>query len=66
MSGNLSITANPLPVSPGRAEVLSPARLWGLYEHQNLPVTEIAALAGCATITIPTSRPRGWTGFAAS
>jgi hypothetical protein len=45
-------TANGLPVSPGRAEVLSPARLRELYENQNLPMTEIAALAGCATATI--------------
>jgi hypothetical protein len=45
-------TANGLPVSPGRTEVLSPARLRDLYEHQNLPMTEIAALAGCATATI--------------
>jgi hypothetical protein len=44
--------ANGLPVSPGRADVLSPARLRELYEHQNLPVIEIAALAGCATATI--------------
>lgn len=45
-------TANGLPVSPARAEVLSPARLRDLYEHQNLPMIEIAALAGCATATI--------------
>ena len=45
-------TANGLPVSPFRADVLSPARLRDLYEHQNLPMTEIAALAGCATATI--------------
>ena len=45
-------TANGLPVSPTRAEVLGPARLRDLYAHQNLPMTEIAALAGCATVTI--------------
>jgi TniQ protein len=45
-------TANGLPVSPGRADVLSPARLRELYEHQNLPMTEIAALASCATVTV--------------
>lgn len=45
-------TANGLPVSPSRAGALAPARLRDLYEHQNLPVTEIAALAGCATATI--------------
>lgn len=45
-------TANGLPISSSRADVLSPARLRGLYEHQNLPVTEITALAGCATATI--------------
>jgi hypothetical protein len=45
-------TANGLPVSPSRAEILGPARLRDLYEHQNLPMTEIAAMAGCATATI--------------
>ena len=45
-------TANGLPVSPSRADVLSPNRLRDLYEHQNVPMTEIAALAGCATVTI--------------
>ncbi len=45
-------TANGLPVSRSRADVLSPARLRDLYEHQNLPMTEIAAIAGCATATI--------------
>jgi hypothetical protein len=42
-------TANGLPVSPSRASALAPARLRDLYEHQNLPMTEIA---GCATATI--------------
>ena len=45
-------TANGLPVSESRADVLSPARLRDLYEHQNLPMIEIAALAGCATVTV--------------
>ena len=41
-----------MPVSPSRADVLGPGRLRDLYEHQNLPMTEIAAIAGCATATI--------------
>jgi hypothetical protein len=45
-------TADGLPVSPSRADVLSPNRLRDLYEHQNVPMKEIAALAGCATVTI--------------
>jgi hypothetical protein len=45
-------TANGLPVSESRASTLSPARLRDLYEHQNLPMTDIAAMAGCATATI--------------
>ena len=45
-------TANGLPVLQSRAEVLSSARLRDLYEHQNLPMTEIAGMAGCATATI--------------
>ena len=45
-------TANGLPISPSRASTLSPARLRDLYERQNLPMTEIAAMAGCATVTI--------------
>ena len=45
-------TANGLPVSPSRAAILGPARLLDLYEHENLPLTEIAAMAGCATATI--------------
>jgi hypothetical protein len=51
-TGPQPVTANGLSVSPGRADVLSPARLRDLYEHQNLPMTEIAALAGCATVTL--------------
>jgi hypothetical protein len=51
-AGQPPATANGLAVSPGRAEGLAPARLRELYEHQNLPMTEIAALAGCATATI--------------
>jgi hypothetical protein len=51
-TGPLPATANGLPVSPSRAELLGPERLRDLYEHQNLPMTEIAALAGCATATI--------------
>jgi hypothetical protein len=50
--GPTPATANGLPVSPSRADVLGPARLRDLYEHQNLPMTEIAAMAGCATATI--------------
>ena len=45
-------TANGLPISQMRVEVLDPARLRDLYEYQNVPMTEIAALAGCATVTI--------------
>jgi hypothetical protein len=51
-TGPQPATANGLPVSPTRAATLSPARLRDLYEYQNLPVTEIAAMAGCATATI--------------
>jgi hypothetical protein len=51
-TGPPAATANGLPVSPSRADVLSPARLRDLYEYQNLPMTEIAAMAGCATVTI--------------
>ncbi len=51
-TGPPSATANGLPVSLFRADVLSPARLRDLYEHQNLPMTQIAAIAGCATATI--------------
>jgi hypothetical protein len=51
-AGQPPATANGLPVSGSRADVLSPARLRDLYEYQNLPVIEIAALAGCATATI--------------
>jgi hypothetical protein len=51
-TGPPAATANGLPVSPSRADVLSPARLRDLFEYQNLPMTEIAAMAGCATITI--------------
>lgn len=51
-AGPRPATANGLPVSPARAEVLTPARLRGLYEHQNLPMTDIAAMVGCATATI--------------
>ena len=45
-------TANGLPVSRSRASTLDAARLRELYEHQNLPMAEIAVLAGCATATI--------------
>jgi len=45
-------TANGLPVSPSRAHTLDAGRLRELYEHQNLPMIEIAALASCATVTI--------------
>jgi hypothetical protein len=45
-------TANGLPVSGARADTLSPARLRDLYEYQNLPMRDIAALADCATVTI--------------
>ena len=51
-TGPPAATANGLAVSPARADVLSPGRLRDLYEYQNLPMTEIAALAGCATVTI--------------
>lgn len=51
-TGPPAATANGLPVSPSRADILSPDRLRDLYEHQNLPMREIAALAGCATVTI--------------
>ncbi|GAA4617268.1 TniQ family protein [Actinoallomurus liliacearum] len=44
--------ANGLPVSRTRKQVLEPARLRELYEDENLPVTEIAATADCATATI--------------
>ena len=39
-------------VSHNRADILAPARLRELYEHRNVPVMEIAAMAGCATATI--------------
>lgn len=45
-------TANGLPVSRSRASTLDAARLRELYEYQNLPMTQIAALVGCATATI--------------
>jgi len=45
-------TANGIRVSAARADVLAPARLRDLYEYQNTPVTEIAAMAGCNTATI--------------
>ncbi len=45
-------TANGIRVTPARADILAPGRLRDLYEYQNTPVTEIAAMAGCATATI--------------
>lgn len=39
-------------VSPARADILDPARLRDLYEYQNVPMTEIGAMAGCGTATI--------------
>jgi hypothetical protein len=39
-------------VSQNRADILAPARLRELYEYQNVPVTEIGAMAGCGTATI--------------
>ena len=39
-------------VSHNRADILVPAQLRELYEHQNVPMTEIAAMAGCATATV--------------
>jgi hypothetical protein len=51
-TGALAAAAHGIPVSQSRAGVLAPARLRDLYEYQNLPVAQIAAMAGCATATI--------------
>ena len=45
-------TAGKGTVSQNRADILTPARLRELYEHQNVPLTEIGAMAGCSTATI--------------
>jgi hypothetical protein len=50
--GPPAATANGLPGSQARADILSPQRLRELYEHHNTPVREIAVMAGCATVTI--------------
>lgn len=44
--------AHGLPGSRTREQVLEPPHLRELYEEENLPVIEIAAMAGCATATI--------------
>jgi len=51
-TGPPAATANGLPLSQARADILGPQRLRELYEHHNTPVAEIAAMAGCATATI--------------
>lgn len=51
-TGTPAAAANGIPVSQSRTDVLAPARLRDLYEYQNVPVTEIAEMAGCATATI--------------
>ncbi len=51
-TGAPAATANGIPVSQDRADILAPARLRELYEHQNVPLTEIGAMAGCAMATI--------------
>jgi len=51
-TGPPATTANGIPLSPARASILAPELLRELYEHQNMPMTEIAAMAGCATATI--------------
>ena len=51
-TGTSASAANGVPVAQNRADILAPARLRDLYEYQNMPVTEIAAMAGCATATI--------------
>ena len=48
--GVVAAAAGSLPVS--RAQVLERPRLRELYEEDNLPIAEIAAMAGCATATI--------------
>lgn len=50
--GTPPATANGVHVSPARADILDPARLRDLYEYQNMPMTEIGAMAGCGTATI--------------
>jgi hypothetical protein len=51
-TGTPVAAANGIPVSQNRPDILAPARLRDLYEYQNVPVTEIAAMAGCAKATI--------------
>ena len=51
-SGGAPATAARGTISRNRADILAPARLRELYERQNVPLTEIGAMAGCATATI--------------
>lgn len=51
-TGRPAATANGIPVSQARADILGAARLRELYEYQNVPVTEIADMAGCGAATI--------------
>jgi hypothetical protein len=51
-TGAPATAANGIPVSQKRADILAPTRLRELYEYQNVPVTQIGAMAGCATATI--------------
>jgi hypothetical protein len=51
-NGTPAAAANGIPISPNRGSILAPARLRELYELQNVPLTEIGAMAGCGTATI--------------
>jgi hypothetical protein len=46
------VTASRAPITPTRAEILDPEHLRDLYEHQHLPLTDIARMAGCSAVTI--------------
>jgi hypothetical protein len=51
-TGQPRVTASRAPITPTRAEILDPEHLRDLYEHQHLPLTDIARMAGCSAVTI--------------
>jgi hypothetical protein len=51
-TGTPAPAANTRPASQARADILDPARLRGLYQDQHVPVSEIAAMAGCGGDTV--------------
>jgi len=51
-TGTPPATTNVAPFPPSRADILEPEHLRDLYEHQHLPLTDIARMARCSPITI--------------